>query len=512
MKLKLSIALLALTMLTSISSYAQTLNGFSMYWLFCNADGTNMRSVEDACECQTVYIKNLSSYGNPSGGSSIGTALTTGQYKVTHYPSGCQIALIDAADWPGGGVASFNVPCSGTTCAFTNPGWIYNLRIEHIGPGTATSPCTTCLEYHTNGLKPWPKPTVIAAPDTTICSYHQVTLNASGTADSWLWTPGGYTSSSVIIYPSSTTSFSLTGSKTYTGKDPHGSWDRIYPTCSNSDNATVTVLTGPALHLNNHYLCSGDPMPVLDAGSTPVSYQWTYMPAGSTTPVPAGFSQYCNTATYGYGFYTVTVYGANGCATTKTVEVGLLPSASGALDAGFGLSTNVSGSTYSINATANDPTGDHWWGLFLSDDSCTNGLFPAEPPQTGPTASWSESLVTSGQHYKVIHHISKAPCNEIKEGYTCFSQTPVFGIIVYPNPTTGIFDVALQQYDPKEIYTGFITDRWGTVIQRFKFPRGQYTMKMDISKYKNGPYIVVVQDSHMTAQEKRVIKAGKPQR
>ncbi len=71
-----------------------------------------------------------------------------------------------------------------------------------------------------------PLPTVVVSNDTFNCPGNGVTLTASG-ADSYLWEPGALTGASVVVDPSVTTTYTVTGT---TGN------------CSDTDQVLVTVL------------------------------------------------------------------------------------------------------------------------------------------------------------------------------------------------------------------------------------------------------------------------------
>lgn len=497
MKKRITHLILLLLLAMSPVTYGQTLENFQMFWLFTNADGTNERNIDDGCDCGTVYIKNKSTYDNP-GGASIGSALTTGTYTINLWDGtlGPQIASIPAANWVANQVIPVTVPCN-SVVNFSNPGWVLNFRITHSGPGV--TPYYSGSRHHTNGLNMHAKPTVIAEPDTTICAYHLVTLTATGTpGTNYLWTPGGYTSDVVNIFPSTSTTFTLTGTKTYTGLNPTGSWTQVNPTCTAVDYATITVNNGPSLHLEDYYLCSSDAMPVLDAGSSPVAYDWSYFD-GSTT-ISAGTTQFCNTALFGYGYYTVTVYGANGCSTTGGFTVELLPSAGDNIDPTFNLFTNVTGSTMTLDVSSTEP-GNHWWGIFHSDTACTNSLYPFQPPVTTSSASFGP--LPTGNYYKIIHYLEQSPCNESAFAYSCSYETGIFGVNIHPNPTSGLFGIEIIDYDIQKRYSVSIYDRHGVLKDQFTMQSSR--MNWDISNYRNGLNTVVVTDGTNTVTE-RLIK------
>ncbi len=144
-----------------------------------------------------------------------------------------------------------------------------------------------------------PLPTVnIAADDAALCEGETTELTASG-ADSYVWEDGS-TANSRAVAPSSTTTYSVTGT------DANG--------CENTDDITITVNPLPTPDLGDDVEVCADATPVtLDAGSY-ASYNWS--PNGET-------SQTIDVSTS--GTYTVTVTDANGCQGSDAVDVTVNP-------------------------------------------------------------------------------------------------------------------------------------------------------------------------------------------
>ena len=175
-----------------------------------------------------------------------------------------------------------------------------------------------------------PAPSVNAGPDISICTGTSTTLNATG-ATSYTWSPGSQTSSSITINPSSTTTYTVTG--TTAG-------------CSASDAVTVTVTSGAAINAGPDVtICPGSPTTLSANGG--VTYSWnnglgignnlSVSPASTTT-------------------YTVTGTDAGGCVGTDNITVNLaaLPTVNAGPDQTIctGSSVTLSGSganTYSWN-------------------------------------------------------------------------------------------------------------------------------------------------------------------
>ncbi|MBS1636571.1 MAG: hypothetical protein JST26_11700 [Bacteroidetes bacterium] len=143
---------------------------------------------------------------------------------------------------------------------------------------------------------------ISASPSGTICVGSSATLTASG-ATNYTWSPGGATTASISVSPSSTTNYTVTGA--------NGS-------CVSTKTTVVTVSTMPVISISNPTpsICAGSSTSLTASGAT--SYTWS--PGGATT---VGVSVSPSSTT----IYTVT--GANGaCVATKTtaVNVTALPS------------------------------------------------------------------------------------------------------------------------------------------------------------------------------------------
>jgi len=167
--------------------------------------------------------------------------------------------------------------------------------------------------------------TVNAGPDVTICSGTSTTLTASG-ATTYSWSPGGQTTASITINPSSTTTYTVTG--TSAG-------------CTASDNVTVTITSGAPIN-------AGPDVSICTSGSTTlaasggVTYAWDNgLGSGNNLSVSPA-----STTTY-----TVTGTDAGGCVGTDNVVVTVnsLPSVNAGLDQticpGPSVTLNGSGAT-----------------------------------------------------------------------------------------------------------------------------------------------------------------------
>ncbi len=131
-------------------------------------------------------------------------------------------------------------------------------------------------------------PPVTITGNTAVCAGGSVILDA-GLHSSYFWTPGNFTSQTINVSPTNTTTYTVVVT------DASG--------CSNSDTHTVTVNTPAAVTIAGPTSsCSGNSV-VLDAGPG-VTYAW--LPGGET-------SQFITVSPTSTTTYSVTVTDGNGC-------------------------------------------------------------------------------------------------------------------------------------------------------------------------------------------------------
>lgn len=141
-----------------------------------------------------------------------------------------------------------------------NTAGTYKTYLEVIGGG--------CHRYAVDSVtitvNPTPSITITSTADT-ICSGNSVTLTASG-ASSYLWSPGGQTTSSIVVSPTTTTSYNVNGT---TGS------------CIGNDFRTIVVNNLPtianATYTPSTNICVGTTVIFDGTGSTNAnSYLWTF--------------------------------------------------------------------------------------------------------------------------------------------------------------------------------------------------------------------------------------------
>ncbi len=205
--------------------------------------------------------------------------------------------------------------CSGSSATLTgtgattytwNPGAITGATVVVTPTITTTYSLTGtnasgCTNTQTVSLSINPNPTLtVASTPTSICVSGNVTLTASG-ATSYTWNPGALTTGTIVVSPTVTTTYSITGAN-ITG-------------CSTTNTLAVVVNTVPIVTAvsSSTAICSGSSATLTGGGAT--TYTWNPGAIAGTTVVVTP------TITT---IYTVT--GANGsCSNTQTVSLTVNP-------------------------------------------------------------------------------------------------------------------------------------------------------------------------------------------
>jgi PKD repeat protein len=247
--------------------------------------------------------------GNLGGASVVLSPSTTTIYTVTGSNGGCNgtttaTVTVNATPTVNVNASSFAI-CSGATTTLTASGaTTYNWNTGATSAVIAVTPTANttytvtgfnglCSDTKTITISVTSSPTVTAT-SATICSGNSATLTASG-ATTYTWNPGNIGGASVVLSPSTTTIYTVTGS--------NGG-------CNGTTTATVTVNATPTVNVNASAfaICSGATTTLTASGAT--TYNWN---TGATTAVIAVTPSVTTT-------YTVT--GFNGtCSNTKTITI-----------------------------------------------------------------------------------------------------------------------------------------------------------------------------------------------
>ncbi len=244
---------------------------------------------------------------------------------------------------------------------------------------TVTGTSSSCINTKTVSVTVASQPT-IAVANASICSGNSATLTASG-ATNYTWTPGGQTTSSIVVTPTTNTTYTITGSN---------------GTCSNTTTATVSITATPTLVANSSTICPGQTATLTVSGAT--SYTWNPGNVSGTTYTLAPAT---NT--------TVTVIGSNGTCTSQatasiTIGSGISISVNSAtICAGQTASLTANGATsYTWNTGANtntlnvSPTSTTVYTISGTNGSCSGSNTATVTVTSQPTIAVANATICSG--------------------------------------------------------------------------------------------------------------------
>jgi hypothetical protein len=168
--------------------------------------------------------------------------------------------------------------------------------------GTCTPPPYVNNYYYIDDIS-IEEVTSAVASSASICAGSSVTLTASGGSTSYTWMPGGATTASIVVTPTVTTIYTVTGTNTLG--------------CVSSATVMVTVNPNPTLNITgNSSICKGTTVMLTGSGAS--TYTWAPCVSGCNTSVIA-FTPSVTTV------YTLTGTNANGCVGSKTFTVTVVP-------------------------------------------------------------------------------------------------------------------------------------------------------------------------------------------
>ena len=199
--------------------------------------------------------------------------------------------------------------------------------------GTSAAGCTATAAT-TVSVNPLPAVTLTATPPA-ICQGASTTVTASG-AQTYVWMPGNLQGNSVVLNPSATTTYTITGTSA--------------AGCTGSASITITVYNNPIVNATASpaSVCSGNCSSLTASGASTYTWQPGGLSGSNVSVCPL-------TST----IYTVTGTSAQGCSASQTATVGVytnpvvstLPS-SGAVCPGSCISISGSGA---VNYTWSGP-------------------------------------------------------------------------------------------------------------------------------------------------------------
>jgi hypothetical protein len=242
----------------------------------------------------------------------------------------------------------------------TSTSVIVNPQVNTIYTVTASD--GTCSGVTTVSLATNPIPTVGAASTGSAYCTTPITLTANG-AINYTWTPGGIVASSIVVTPTASTLYQVTGANAFG--------------CQTSTTQVVVLGTTPPLVINASDLaiCNGQTSTLTASGAQ--NYTWTNGPNTTTFAVSPGSAT----------TYSVTGFSAAyGCPTTTTINIDVFtPTLS---ISGSSVICNGETTTLTANAGAN---ASYTWnpGGFPFNTNAVN-------PTTNTTYTASAIAVSSG--------------------------------------------------------------------------------------------------------------------
>lgn len=253
--------------------------------------------------------------GSLSGTSVTVSPTTTTTYTITGTAvNGCTntstLTIVVNAAPTVTSTASNSTICLGSTTTLTSSGAVTYAWMPGSLSGTSVSvsPTTTttytvtgtaasgCTNTSTIAITVNPTPTITAtASSTSLCVGNSATMTASG-ANTYAWMPGSLSGSSITITPSSTTTYSVTGT------DING--------CTSQQTITITVGSVPTVTASTSTpnICTGSSATLVGTGTTTYSWMPGSLSGSSVTVTPTSTTTYTVTGTNGPGcFNTATI-------------------------------------------------------------------------------------------------------------------------------------------------------------------------------------------------------------
>jgi hypothetical protein len=304
-----------------------------------------------------------------------------------------------------------------------------------------------------------------ASSSTAICAGQSSTLTVNG-ATTYTWAPSATLSSanggSVVATPAATTIYTITGVSSC-------------GTATTTVTQNVTAAPSVSVSASTTSVCSGGAATFTASGAT--TYSW--MPTGTTNST---LTVNPTTST------TYTVMGTTaGCAGTKTVALAVTPNPT--ISVSSSSMTVCSGSSATLTATGNG-TGYLWnTGAFTPVIVVT----PTTTPTTYSVGTANGSCIGTASI-----SISVITCTT-----TGIDELSGFSINVYPNPNTGVLNIAMSS-DLANHASVQIFDALGKLVISQNLSSEQNMV--NTSALSNGVYIFKVMSADKSLKIGRMIK------
>lgn len=186
-----------------------------------------------------------------------------------------------------------------------------------------------CVSSQTVSVLVSPTPTlnIISSP-TAVCNGSSATLTATG-ANSYSWMPGALTGTSVIVTPTATTIYTITGTSGI---------------CSSTRTFTLNVLASPTININTipPVICNGGTALFFGTGAT--SYTW--LPGNANTNSLVVTPSVTTT-------YTLTGTNAVGCKNNSVVTLTVNPTPTVSVSSSTNIVCSGTSATLTLNGAPN---------------------------------------------------------------------------------------------------------------------------------------------------------------
>lgn len=244
------------------------------------------------------------------------------------------------------------------------------------------------------------------ASNTALCPGNSVTLSASG-ANSYLWSNGS-TSSSLVVNPASSSTYSVTGTNTTSG-------------CSASASLSVLVFISSLTLTPPSALCLGGTVNLIASGAN--SYTWSTGSTGSSISISPVISST-------YSVQALSNFSGLNCASSGTTSVTVYPLP---IVTALASKTIVCKNSPSTTLTAGGAQ-TYVWSTSSTSQSIV--VTPAVSTVYTVTGTDSNNCVNSFTLQILVN-----PCTVIEEALVEGDQM----LLVYPNPSRSVFTVKAER-------------------------------------------------------------------
>ncbi|MCB9230265.1 MAG: right-handed parallel beta-helix repeat-containing protein [Bacteroidia bacterium] len=422
----------------------------------------------------------LQTYSWSTGATSqVLVASAPGQYWVTvTSPDGCTASdtmNLNALLPPVVNLGPDRFACNSFTLSAGNPGatylWQNNSTAQSISGTTSGTYYVTvtnaagCSATDSVVITVASKPIVNLGPNQVVCNGQSVTMNAGNPGHTYLWSTGATTQSISVNTP---------GIYIVEVTNPTSG-------CKGYD---TLVVTGSSLVVNlgpGGQICANQPY-TLDAGNPGNSYAWS---TGATTQTVVVTQP---------GSYSVTVTDNIGCSATSSVTL-----------------TAGSAITSDWNAPASKPLFQPVSFTDQSTGSPTSWLWNFGDGSTSTQQNPSHVYVAMGS-FNVCLTVSNGACSDTYcDDITILAPVGIEdeafanGITVYPNPSTGRFNLGLDFARAFDLKVEIIDLTGRAIFAKELDGVTKWTESIDISENASGIYLMKVSEKEGRQQVLKII-------